>query len=294
MDRPGLPPVFKIFPGEVVRLADFGAFVKLPGYEKHGLVHMSQLAHARVENPADVVSVGEKLFVKVLGLGDDPENNPKISLSIKTVNQRTGEDLDPTNISASQDVKAKRQFFDSIKPKTEVSVLYAEQAKCKRCGIRGHLERTCMAPAGGKYALIEEPEEEKHVGPEKSAAEIAWENTQKEQAKALKRAAKDEAKRMRKLEKGSKRKRDKHDKEKEVGLFFVSAAVLLGPRVCVRACVRHARAHGVCACAPAPAGSCVRVRGLRWRAGGAPPTAAALRSAAAGHPLLRRTHARCG
>ncbi|MDI6871296.1 MAG: bifunctional 4-hydroxy-3-methylbut-2-enyl diphosphate reductase/30S ribosomal protein S1 [Bacillota bacterium] len=69
----------QVVPGEVVRVVDFGAFVRLEeGIE--GLVHVSQLAPGRVEKPSDVVKPGQKVDVKVLHV--DPERK-RISLSIK-------------------------------------------------------------------------------------------------------------------------------------------------------------------------------------------------------------------
>ncbi|HET7629246.1 MAG TPA: 30S ribosomal protein S1 [Bacillales bacterium] len=70
-------------PGEVVegtvqRLTDFGVFVDIGGVD--GLVHISQLAHYRVEKPSDVVSEGDQVKVKVLSVDRD---NERISLSIK-------------------------------------------------------------------------------------------------------------------------------------------------------------------------------------------------------------------
>lgn len=72
-----------IQPGDVVegtvqRLADFGVFVDIGGVD--GLVHISQLAHHRVEKPSDVVQEGETVSVKVLSVDRD---NERISLSIK-------------------------------------------------------------------------------------------------------------------------------------------------------------------------------------------------------------------
>ncbi|MGE5509510.1 MAG: bifunctional 4-hydroxy-3-methylbut-2-enyl diphosphate reductase/30S ribosomal protein S1 [Chitinophagales bacterium] len=65
--------------GEVVRVVDFGAFVRLEdGLE--GLVHVSQLAHERVAKASDAVKPGEKVEVKILAV--DPEKK-RISLSIK-------------------------------------------------------------------------------------------------------------------------------------------------------------------------------------------------------------------
>ena len=57
----------KIYTGKVTKVEDFGVFVELwPGCE--GLVHVSQLDHKRIEKPSDVVSVGDEIMVKSLGL----------------------------------------------------------------------------------------------------------------------------------------------------------------------------------------------------------------------------------
>ncbi|WP_026673024.1 30S ribosomal protein S1 [Alkalihalobacterium bogoriense] len=67
-----------IVEGTVQRLTDFGAFVDVGGVD--GLVHISQLSHQHVDTPADVVSEGENVKVKILSV--DVENE-RISLSIK-------------------------------------------------------------------------------------------------------------------------------------------------------------------------------------------------------------------
>ncbi|MCY7617137.1 30S ribosomal protein S1 [Bacillus pumilus] len=64
--------------GKVQRLTDFGAFVDIGGID--GLVHISQLSHAHVEKPSDVVEEGQEVQVKVLAVDRD---NERISLSIK-------------------------------------------------------------------------------------------------------------------------------------------------------------------------------------------------------------------
>ncbi len=64
--------------GTVQRLATFGAFVDIGGVD--GLVHISQIAHERVESPQDVLSEGDTVTVKVLSVDID---NERISLSIK-------------------------------------------------------------------------------------------------------------------------------------------------------------------------------------------------------------------
>ena len=56
----------KIYEAKVVKVEDFGCFVQVwPGCE--GLVHVSQLAHERVEKASDVVAVGDEIIVKALG-----------------------------------------------------------------------------------------------------------------------------------------------------------------------------------------------------------------------------------
>lgn len=64
--------------GKVARLTDFGAFVDLGGID--GLVHVSEISHAHVGKPSDVLSVGDTVNVRVLSV--DP-NKERVSLSIK-------------------------------------------------------------------------------------------------------------------------------------------------------------------------------------------------------------------
>lgn len=67
--------------GKVVRLERFGAFVELePGIE--GLVHVSELAWSRVNDPHEIVSVGQNLTVKLLKI-EELDGKLKISLSLK-------------------------------------------------------------------------------------------------------------------------------------------------------------------------------------------------------------------
>ncbi len=70
--------VGEVVEGKVARLTDFGAFVDLGGVD--GLVHISEISHDRVKNPADVLTKGETVNVKILAL--DAEKG-RISLSIK-------------------------------------------------------------------------------------------------------------------------------------------------------------------------------------------------------------------
>jgi polyribonucleotide nucleotidyltransferase len=83
------PEVGMIYEGTVVKVMDFGAFVNFFG-SKDGLVHISQLAANRVQKTSDVVKEGDKVKVKLLGFDD----RGKVRLSMKVVDQATGEDLE--------------------------------------------------------------------------------------------------------------------------------------------------------------------------------------------------------
>ncbi len=82
------PEVGHIYTGKVVKVMDFGAFVNFLG-ARDGLVHIGELAQGRVGKTTDVVNEGDEVKVKVLGLDD----RGKVKLSLRAVNQETGEDL---------------------------------------------------------------------------------------------------------------------------------------------------------------------------------------------------------
>ena len=83
--------VGKIYTGKVVNIVDFGAFVNFMG-GKDGLVHVSEMKNERVASPKDVVSEGQEVKVKVLEI--DPRG--KVRLSMRVVDQETGEELPDT------------------------------------------------------------------------------------------------------------------------------------------------------------------------------------------------------
>jgi polyribonucleotide nucleotidyltransferase len=82
------PEVGEIYDGKIVKVMDFGAFVNFFG-PKDGLVHISELAQQRVGKTSDVVKEGQAVKVKLLGFDD----RGKVRLSMKQVDQTTGEDL---------------------------------------------------------------------------------------------------------------------------------------------------------------------------------------------------------
>ncbi len=81
-----------IYSGKVVKTVDFGAFVNFLG-TKDGLVHISELQNARTEKTTDICKEGDIVKVKVIGFDD----RGKVKLSMKRVNQETGEDIENVN-----------------------------------------------------------------------------------------------------------------------------------------------------------------------------------------------------
>ncbi|CAI4226894.1 unnamed protein product [Auanema sp. JU1783] len=97
---PDAAEVGKIYNGEVNNIQNFGAFVRLLGFRTkiEGLVHISQIKKDRVKTVSDELSRNQKVKVKVLEI-----SGHKISLSMKEVDQNTGEDLNPPESKLSDD-----------------------------------------------------------------------------------------------------------------------------------------------------------------------------------------------
>ncbi|KAF4532358.1 hypothetical protein B566_EDAN003662 [Ephemera danica] len=95
------PELGKIYSGKVANIVTFGCFVQLEGFQRRrweGLVHISQLRReGRVTDVSDVVQRGQKVKVKVLSF-----TGQKVSLSMKDVDQVSGEDLNPSSHKLGQ------------------------------------------------------------------------------------------------------------------------------------------------------------------------------------------------
>lgn len=92
------PVLFKVYGGKVNGIKPFGIFVNLQGVKGKvdGLVHVSQMAEGRVNDPADLVSRWQEVKVKVI-----KNEGGRLSLSMKEVDQATGRDLAPQQRIAS-------------------------------------------------------------------------------------------------------------------------------------------------------------------------------------------------
>ncbi|NYZ13123.1 polyribonucleotide nucleotidyltransferase [Azospirillum sp. RWY-5-1] len=91
------PEMNVVYIGKVVKVVDFGAFVNFLG-SRDGLVHISELSPQRVGKVSDVVKQGDEVKVKVIGFDD----RGKVKLSMKQVDQETGEDISKRDKPAAQ------------------------------------------------------------------------------------------------------------------------------------------------------------------------------------------------
>jgi polyribonucleotide nucleotidyltransferase len=90
------PEMGAIYKGKVVKIVEFGAFVNFFG-SRDGLVHVSQLAADRVKQVKDVVKEGQEVYVKLMGFDD----RGKVRLSMKVVDQATGQEIKQTEAEAA-------------------------------------------------------------------------------------------------------------------------------------------------------------------------------------------------
>ncbi|WP_423190476.1 30S ribosomal protein S1 [Alkalibacterium sp. f15] len=114
--------------GEVVRLTNFGAFVNVGGVD--GLVHISEIAHERINSPKDKLSKGDKVNVKVLKVDKEQE---RVSLSIKETLAGPWDNIEdelPAGSVTKGIVKRVTDFgaFVEVKPGVEGLVHISEMA----------------------------------------------------------------------------------------------------------------------------------------------------------------------
>lgn len=114
------------------------------------------------------------------------EEDGKVGLSMKHVNQGNGKDLDPNGVELQRDVQ-RRKNPGTTQHKT-IQLEAVLNTTCTKCGTRGHLSKDCfMSPDGKKYELIPEVEEESIPKPD---SENVAKNEKKHKAKKKKRKSK--------------------------------------------------------------------------------------------------------
>ena len=121
--------------GRIVRLLPFGAFVELfPGVE--GLVHVSELSWARIEDPAEAFTVGQNVRAKLLEVSTSEKGSTRLSLSIKQVEGNPWEQDLPFAVGQKISGKvvrlAKFGAFVELAPGIEGLVHLSEMSYLKR------------------------------------------------------------------------------------------------------------------------------------------------------------------
>src|SRR5207245_605424 len=116
----------------VTSVRDFGAFVDLGGLE--GLVHVSELSHARVAHAQDVVQPGQRVKVQVLRIEKDDKLHEKIALSLRALEQ------DPWDAARPQLTAAAGPRPEKEKRARVGDVIDATVDKCEPFGVFVHWE----------------------------------------------------------------------------------------------------------------------------------------------------------
>jgi ribosomal protein S1 len=118
--------------GEVVRLADFGAFVDIGGID--GLLPLSQMSWRWVDHPADLLNVGDRITVEIIGIDHDKQ---RVSLSLKSQQPDPWEEISAT-FKVGQQVPGKvtriKHFgaFIEVFPGVEALLPSKEVIECEK------------------------------------------------------------------------------------------------------------------------------------------------------------------
>lgn len=119
--------------GKVSGITNFGAFVDL-GDKKTGLVHISEVSNNFVKDIHDVLTVGDKVTVKVLSVGEDG----KISLSIRKASDNVQKDFgkipkkSATNVKATSGTMVREMITKITVMRVRVVPLHLAKLKTKR------------------------------------------------------------------------------------------------------------------------------------------------------------------
>ena len=97
-------PVGRRVQGTVVRFADYGAFLRLEK-DINGLVHLSELAHTKVTDPSEALTIGEKVEAQVINVDIDER---RIGLSIKAILPIDKETLEKIKQQEAEEAEAQK------------------------------------------------------------------------------------------------------------------------------------------------------------------------------------------
>ncbi|XP_015677664.1 nucleolar protein of 40 kDa [Protobothrops mucrosquamatus] len=188
-----LPELYAIFQGEIASVTEYGAFIKIPGTQKQGLINYMVIIWLtffcydcyNLNINFCPGYLGMKQKSKCIALCFQKKDDKlKLSLSMKVVNQGTGKDLDPNNIVLDQEARKKCSFRDYTSQKITLEAVL--NTVCKKCGCPGHFAKDCfMQPGGTKYTLI--PEDEPVPAEDEKKAHHSMKKRKKDKKKKRKR-----------------------------------------------------------------------------------------------------------
>lgn len=138
-------PVGKEVEGSIVRFADYGAFVKMEK-EITGLIHLSEIAHHKVTDPAQALKIGQKVRAQVINIDVDER---RIGLSLKA--------LLPIDKETLERIKREREE-EEAKMKEASGTKEASEAKAEKPGVSGGF---VASKTGKKYYASDSAQAEK-------------------------------------------------------------------------------------------------------------------------------------
>lgn len=156
-------PVGRRVSGTVVRFADYGAFLKLEK-DINGLVHLTEIAHHKVTDPAEVLTIGQKVDAQVINIDVDER---RIGLSVKAlkpIDKETMERIKREREEEERKAAASAEATAAKKETTKKEIEAIEEIEAKEDGSPG-------LQSGGKTDGEKKPAP--HRGPQASGAWVA-------------------------------------------------------------------------------------------------------------------------
>ena len=145
--------------GKVTRLEVYGAFVEI-GAERPGLVHVSEISHEYVKNPAEVLKEGDEIEAKIL---DVDRRKKQIRLSIKAVlpepEEQVAEVKQPEPRRERTGKKGKKQEEPVAESEAREPELTAFQIAFQKAQLRADGKKGPVKSKKSKSSLKEEQEE---------------------------------------------------------------------------------------------------------------------------------------
>ncbi len=131
-----------IIEGEITGVVEFGAFIKFGKEELEGLIHISELDWQLIEDPTEIIKIGDKVKAKIIEI-----SNNKVSLSLKALKKDPWENIEE-KYKKGDIVKGKISKFNSFGAFIQISDLPAEQA--------GKIQGLCHISEFGSTQKMEE------------------------------------------------------------------------------------------------------------------------------------------